>query len=336
MPLAHIVGHTQLIALLGQAAARDRVPQSLLFAGPEGVGKRAAAIALAQAVNCPRRGNDPGGRFDACGVCPTCQRIERGQHSDVTLIDRGDDASIKIRVLRERVLDVVGYRPFEARRRVFIIDAADDLRADAQDALLKTLEEPPASAMLILVTAYPDLLLPTIQSRCRRLRFGPLSEQDVARVLIERCGVDRIAVTPLAAASGGSVSRALAERAGAAVDDRQAALGVLKAAASGRTVAAKLKAAAALVDDDGKRFIRDAVGTRLAMLASLLRDLVLLSAGGSDLLANADLGDDLADLARVFDARRASAAFGAVDHAQSALDRNASAKIVADWIAVTV
>ena len=112
------------------------------------------------------------------------------------------------------MLDVVGYRPFEAERRVYIIDPADELTDEAQDALLKTLEEPPPSAILILVTAYPDTLLPTIQSRCRRLRFGPLAEADVARVLVERAGVDRAAARVLAAASGGSVARALAEKRG--------------------------------------------------------------------------------------------------------------------------
>ena len=120
MPLSEIVGHGPLITLLRQAVSHNRVPQSLLFAGPEGVGKHAVAVALAQAVNCPRRQ-----RGDGCGTCATCQRIRRGQHSDVTVLDRGDEASIKIRALRERVLESVNYRPFEASRRVFIIDPAD-------------------------------------------------------------------------------------------------------------------------------------------------------------------------------------------------------------------
>src|SRR6187455_1879035 len=179
MPLTEIIGHAPIVALLRQAVALERVPQSLLFAGPEGVGKRATAVALAQAINCPvRRASQ---NDDACGTCPTCQRIARGQHSDVVAIDRGDDSIIKLKLLRERVLDAVGYRPFEGLRRVFVI-AADDLREDSQDALLKTLEEPPPSAVLILISAYPGTLLETVQSRCRRLRFGPLNERDVARV----------------------------------------------------------------------------------------------------------------------------------------------------------
>src|SRR5262245_43730369 len=202
MPLANIIGHAPIVALLRQAVSRARVPQSLLLAGPEGVGKRATAIALAQSVNCPVRRDAKAAspKDDACGKCPTCERIARGAHSDVVIIDRGEDSIIKLKVLRERVLDVIGYRPFEAARRVFII-AADDLQDAGQDALLKTLEEPPPSAMLILISAYPDSLSATVQSRCRRLRFGPLAERDVARILAAHCGIDKTKAGALAAAS---------------------------------------------------------------------------------------------------------------------------------------
>src|SRR6187397_2363157 len=99
MPLGTIIGHAPIVALLRQAVAGDRVPQSLLFAGPDGVGKRAVAVALAQAVNCPTRRAAKGD--DACGKCATCDRIARGVHSDVVMLDRGDDATIKIKFLRE-------------------------------------------------------------------------------------------------------------------------------------------------------------------------------------------------------------------------------------------
>jgi len=329
MPLRDIVGHGPLIRLLTTAVVRGRVPQSLLFAGPGGVGKRTTAVALAQAVNCPTASSD------ACGVCPTCQRIAKGQHSDVVVIDRGEEASIKIRVLRERLLDVVGYRPFEAKRRVYIIDGAEDMTNEGQDALLKTLEEPPSASILVLVSAYPDVLLPTIQSRCRRLRFGPLSEQDVERVLVSRCLFDAAQARQLAPASGGSVARALAEELGDAVEDREAALNLLTAATS-RGVQPRLSAAAKLVQHDPKRRSREAVGARLAMAASILRDLAALAADRPLPLANADLESKLRQLKPAFDVTRAEAAFDAIGEAQDALDRNGSAKIVADWIALAI
>jgi DNA polymerase-3 subunit delta' len=333
MPFAEIVGHGQVLALLRRAVARDRVPQSMLFAGPEGVGKRATAIALAQALNCPARRRDGGD--DACGTCSTCQRVAAGRHSDVVFVDKGDEASIKIRTLRERVLDVIGYRPFEAAHRVFIIEPADDLTWEAQDALLKTLEEPPGAAILILVSAFPDTLLPTVQSRCRRVRFGPLGDADVARVLTGRLGIAADQARLLAAAAGGSVSRAVAEDAGAIEVDRAAVLALL-AAARGHAIGPRLKAAAALVQHGSKRRDREALSTRLAIAASLLRDLGALAAGADDALANADVSAALFDLQASFDGRRANQAFAAIGRARQALDRNASPKIVADWLAVTM
>ena len=307
------------------------VPQSLILAGPSGVGKRAVALALAQAVNCPKQ---QGG--DACGTCPTCLRIARRQHSDVAIVEKGDDASIKIRTIRERVLDTVNYRPFEASRRVYIIEPADDMTAEAQDALLKTLEEPPSAAMLILVTAYPDTLLPTIRSRCRRLRFGDLSETDVARILIDHLKIEAGAARKLAAASGGSVARALEERDGDFEDDRDVALALLSSAARGGAVAARLKASAAFAQHGSGRRDREALGQRLSIVLSLLRDLGALGVSRDVPLANADLADTLRDLSQTFGADRVAVAFDAVERADQALQRNASPKIVADWLAVAL
>jgi DNA polymerase III subunit delta' len=330
MPFRSVVGHAQIVSLLRRAATRGTVPQSLLFAGPEGVGKRTVALALAQAINCPRRKDG-----DGCGTCPTCLRIARGQHSDVVMISRGDEASIKIRALRDQLLDTAGYRPFEAERRIYLIDGADDMTWEAQDALLKTLEEPPSAVILVLITAYPDTLRATIQSRCRRLRFSPLTESDVARVLVERAGVAPAEARVLAGASGGSVSRALAEEAGDLTEDREAALAVLRAAGD-RRLPVRLKAAAGLAQHGSKRRDREALDARLGALGSLVRDLAVLDSGGETAVTNADLEDELRRLLSGFDPRRLSAGYDLVTRARQALERNASPKIVADWLAVSI
>jgi DNA polymerase-3 subunit delta' len=328
--LGAIIGHHAVVDLLRQAVARGRVPQSLLFAGPEGVGKHAVAVALAQALNCPVRRRANGD--DACGKCPVCRRIARGTYSDVVEIDRGDEASIKIRALRERVLDVVGYRPFEGDRRVFVIDAADDLTVEAQDALLKTLEEPPTSAVLILISAFPDTLRPTILSRCRRLRFGPLSEQEVCRVLIDRHRVDPSRAQVLASVSAGSPARALAADDAELAADRAAALALLQSATR-QHVLGRLKAAAAMAKHGTKRRDRESLGLRLAVVQSLLRDIVAMTVRPS-LVVHGDLAGELQRLRGSFDPERATRAFESLIAAQAALDRNASPKIVADWVAV--
>ena len=331
MSTTALIGHAHLQDLLARSVARNRVPQTLLFAGPPGVGKATAARALAQAVNCPSA-TASGGTAVACGRCSSCERIARGQFSDVITLDRGDLASIAIKPVRERVLDLVGYRPFEGRKRVFIIDGADDLTLQAQDALLKTLEEPPASAILMLVTAWPDALRATVLSRCRRLRFGALSDADVARVLVERLGMDTASARSRAAIAGGSVGTALAIDGGSLEEDRELAMGLLEASA-GTPLVPRLKAAAALTVHEKKRRSREAVGSRLAHLSALLRDLAATQGDSAAELTNADLREALAGIQRAWPTPRIVAAFAVVARAQHALDRNASPKIVADWVA---
>src|SRR5262245_57472663 len=121
MPFRTIVGHRRMIALLSRAVAQGTLPPSLIFSGPSGVGKRRAAVALAQVLNCrtPVVGSSelP---LDACGECPSCRRIERLVHPDVILLEPGENGSIKIEPVRD-VIDKAGYRPFEGRRRVVIV-----------------------------------------------------------------------------------------------------------------------------------------------------------------------------------------------------------------------
>jgi DNA polymerase-3 subunit delta' len=322
-----VVGHTRIRDVLTASVSNDRVPQTLLFAGPAGVGKFTTAVALAQALNCPSaQAGAP------CGRCNTCERIALGKFSDVILIDRGDYASISIKVVREKVLALIGYRPFEGRKRVFIIDGADDLTWEAQDSLLKTLEEPPPAAVIILIATSPDALKATVLSRCRRLRFGPLGDDEVARVLSERLGMEAASARSRAAIAGGSVAQALAIDGGSLEDDRERAMALLEASA-GSPIAPRLKAAVALTVHEKKRRSREAVSTRLAHLSSFLRDMGMAASAGTP-LANPDMADTLSRLARAYPPDRLTQAFGIVARAQHALDRNASPKIVADWVAV--
>src|SRR5437773_7531578 len=149
MPFRGVIGHRRIVALLARSVARDSLPPSLIFAGPAGVGKRLTATALAQALNCQSPvGSLQSAGIDACGTCAACTRITRGVHPDVLVVEPGDTGSIKIEQVRD-IVDRAAYRPFEGRRRVVIVDVADALVAPAQNALLKTLEEPPPSSVLL-------------------------------------------------------------------------------------------------------------------------------------------------------------------------------------------
>ena len=335
MPFRHLAGHRVLLDLVARAAARGSLPPSLIFAGPDGVGKRLAALSLAQLFNCTSVSGEADGELapDACGNCSACRRIARGMHADVLVIEPGDSGSIKVDQVRAAI-ERTAYRPFEGRRRVVIVDDADAMEAPPQNALLKTLEEPPAASTFVLVTSRPDVLLPTVRSRCQRIRFGPISPAEMAPVLMRDHGFEEREAHAAATAAEGSIGRALEGDSEAYVGARDAAEAMLKMAAQAATPAQRLAAARAL---GGDKVDRDELGRRLRLVASMLRDIgVLVSHADERSLANGDLKPVLVRLLPAFDADRALDAFAAVDRALQALDRNASPKIVADWVAFQV
>jgi DNA polymerase-3 subunit delta' len=328
-----VVGHRRLVALLARSIHHDSLPPSLILAGPSGVGKRLVAVATAQALNCPDRSETEAG-IDACGVCPTCARIVRAVHPDVLLVQPGDSGSIKIDQVRD-ILDRVAYRPFEGRRRVIIIDDADALIPAAQNALLKTLEEPRPSSVFLLVTSRPDVLLPTVRSRCPLLRFHSLDENAVTAALV-KLGRQEEEARSVAATSNGSVGRALDVSAGDVKEARDAALRALNHAAAADDPRRRIEAAKDLVGGAaGGKTDRDQLAASLRAMASLLRDVELASVGaGSAMsvdLANDDVRPAIGRLG-AFRGDRGLRAFAAVDQALVALERNAGAKIVADWV----
>lgn len=182
---------------------RRRIPHGLLFHGPGGVGKRLAAIEFAKALNCRER------VADACDACLNCRKIQHGNFPDIITV---------MPVKRARIIDVeaigsvnemASLRPFESEWRIFIFHDADRMWGPAQNHFLKTLEEPPGNSVFILVTEFPNLLLPTIRSRCQRVRFGGLRPETVADILVEQRDLPREAAESYAMVAQGQASRAL-------------------------------------------------------------------------------------------------------------------------------
>ena len=346
MPFRDVIGHRRLVRLLSRSVDRETLPPSLLFAGPSGIGKRLTAVATAQALNCSDRADTEAARtadltharsedipIDACGTCAACSRIARNVHPDVLIVEPGESGLIKIEQVRD-LIDRVAYRPFEGRRRVFIIDEADALVVAAQHALLKTLEEPPPSSVFLLITSRPDVLLPTVLSRCPRLRFRPLSVEDVARVLVT-LGQSAANAQAVAASADGSVGHALEASADELVEARQVAQQVLTHAGASDDPRLRVDGAKDLLAKTGAGGAsdREQLATHLRAMASLLRDVELLSTRADVRgLANPDVQPALERLAATYRGERGVRAFTAVDRALVALERNAGVKVVADWV----
>jgi DNA polymerase-3 subunit delta' len=322
--------------LLSRSVAGGTLPPSLLFAGPAGIGKRLTALAVAQALNCTHATKGSGlrteGSIDACGVCAACSRIARGVHPDVLFVSPGDSGAIKIDQVRD-IVDRAQYRPFEGRRRVVIIDEADALVPQAQNALLKTLEEPTPSSVFILVTSRPDMLLPTVLSRCPQLRFRPLSLEEIVKALMAR-GRTETDSRAIAATADGSLGQALQATAVELVESRALAQRMLETAATQHDPARRIASAQQLVTKPPSGVTeRDQLATHLRAMAVLLRDVEVLATGADDrVIANADVRPALERLATTYQGERGTRAFAAVDRALFALERNAGVKLVADWL----
>lgn len=338
MTLRDIIGHRRLTTLIARAIERESLPPTLLFAGPSGVGKWAVARATAQTINCLERVT-PAGELatDACGKCRACDRIARGVHVDVMMLEPDDRAAIKIDAVRE-VLSKTGFRPFEGRLRVVLIREADALGPEAQNSLLKSLEEPPPGTMFILTTSVPGLLLPTVRSRCMRLRFGRLTAAEVSTALMRDHDYSDAEARQAAPLADGSLGQALALIDNDLTMFRDLAMGLLRFGAGRADAQARVQAASALHTGSSKKErTREDVAIVLRLMASMLRDLEAINAGAdASVLANPAVSSDLESIARAYSGDRARTAFGAVDRALTALDRNAGIKVVTEWLAVQV
>ncbi len=348
MAFRQIIGHRALLDLTVRALARGSLPPSLLFAGPEGVGKRLVAQSIAQAMNClsPLMGSGLDAfAVDGCGTCSVCNRIDRGVFPDFVVVKptetgsktiESETGSIKIDQLRS-VFDQAGYRPFEAKRRVVVIDHAERMRDQEQSAFLKNLEEPPTSTQFILVTSRPGMLRATVRSRCPQLRFGFLTADEIVDVLRRNEGLEKKASRAAAATSGGSVGRALKIATGEFSTSRDAALEFLDAISSARNVQVKVSGAKAFVTAKGKRRTpaadRQELRSRLESMSALLRDIEAITTDSSIPLVNADVSEKIRKIAEKFGGGRSRQGFSIVHQAIEAVDRNGSPKVVADWVA---
>jgi DNA polymerase-3 subunit delta' len=340
-----IIGQEQTVAALRRAILRNRLPHALLLHGAAGVGKATTAGVLAQALNCA-----VSDFVDACGTCASCRKVTRGLHPDVLWVGpakgkirigqvsprkrhqrptggrpdlsedtpgetkRGSDSAPP----HEPIVHWVGFKPYEGRRRVVVIDDAQAMNHQAQNALLKTLEEPPPSAVLVLVTPAPGSLLPTIRSRCQPLRLQPLGIGLMRRHLQETCGMSAEEARLRAALAPGSLGRAMSLD----LDDYNARRDVAAAAVADACTggAALLASAETLLSAGaGERKIDQALSA-MSAVRDILRDLLVLASGkDGELVVNLDRIEEWADWATRLDADAIVEALRSVQHADDRL-----------------
>jgi DNA polymerase-3 subunit delta' len=297
MSFAKLIGNERNKGILQRLLRRGQLAATLIFAGPDGVGKRQFALTLAKAANCQRAQIDRPAE-DSCDQCAVCRRIEAGAHSDVMEI-KPDGVFIKIGQTRA-LAEEVYFRPREGRQRFFLIDDADRLREEAANSLLKTLEEPPPTSTIILLTSRPHALLPTIRSRTQRLNFTPLSVAEMEQYLTANYQRPAPDTALLARITGGRIGQATAIDISEYRRERSALIEVIELLLAGHNRYRLLKAAEYL----GKQE-REAFEKQLELLIGLLRDIFLLAAGGArEAIVNIDIADRLGGLAQKIELRR--------------------------------
>lgn len=270
MPFADIMGHDRNIEVLRRSLKNGKTAHSYLFEGVNGCGRKKTAIALIQALFCTTLPDD------ACGVCPSCRKIQSGNHPDIHLIaPLPDKRDISVEQLRELQHDL-SLRPYEAPRKACIIDPAERMNPSSANSLLKTLEEPPGNALIILLTENAGMLLPTVRSRCQLMRFAPLSPEHLL-TLLEQSGMAPDAAALIAPMSGGSLQKALELDNEALVTRREAVLSKVSQININK-IATVFDAAEELSGN------RDSTIELLDMLLSFYRDAVHLGAGNGDIV----------------------------------------------------
>lgn len=382
MRFSDVLHQSRAMSILRRSLRSGRVHHAYLLEGPEGVGKELAARALAARLLCHDAALPPDA--DACGVCASCRVLSAGNHTDFHVVDRRlhklhPDRAVRatkglylvVSIVRHFLIEPAGNRPSMGPRRVFLVRDAERMNAEAQNALLKTLEEPPGSVVIALVTSAASRLLPTIVSRCQRIPFDLLPDAFVREHLERRARIAPEAARTLAGLAQGRLGAALRWSRGGVLDALREVAGVLggRAADSPEAFGKRIvELATALVqrpdepgaDEDAAEAAEGngaedeapaaAGGSAREVATDELRDalkLVLMLAGA--VLRDALVSGVGHEAARLLDARlapvsdltasqpeRLARGIAAVAEAERMLDRNVSPQLACERLAVAL
>lgn len=314
MAFKDIVGNERIKHILQRSLQKQRLPNSLLFCGPEGVGMRDVAFTLAKALMCEKK------QDDACETCSVCRAMhldpDENRYPDFMVYSSDKDV-LKIEFMRD--LKKLAYvRPMLGGRRVFIVDEAEKMSDDAANSVLKILEEPPPFTYIILITTNAELVLPTIKSRCRILNFVPISQADIEKALRNK-GLDDDKARIVSLLSRGNLEQALDTDWDETSERRQAAWELFRGLLRREKSMTFLESYGFLKRKDAEKEL-PAV---LEIFSTFGRDLLLLKEGGDTRqLLNPDYEDRLREESETFSLDRVLHFLRQVDAVLAGLERS--------------
>ena len=352
-----LVGQRRATAHLRRAVESGAISHAYLFVGPTGSGKKSAARALACSIFC-----DDGG----CGSCHACRRVRSLAHPDLHIISPEGVAEYLIEQIRGVIHDV-HLKPIEASHKVYVLDDVGRLSGEAANAFLKTLEEPPADVVIVLIADDYDDVLPTIASRCQVVRFSPVPTSTARALVIERTGADEAEARAALAAADGVIPRAIdflrspgrrnaratiidvlkrlpvmdghdvLQAARALLAEVRAPIEEVKTAQADELESAReflTKGAATGMEKRHKRELtsaeREGIVELMSVTESWLRDCLVMSRGAADLVENADAADATAEIAAVLSVPAALRALEAVSTARGRIAYNVSPQLAVE------
>lgn len=340
---SRLTGNNNVKLTLRRLTAKGRVPNSLLFTGDDGVGKRQFALEVIKTFLCSQVTDG-----EACDVCSACRRAlhftlpkadAREDHKRVIVSDHPDvgmvipyNGTVLIDAIRHLETEA-NFRPFEGSARFFIIDDADRMNRAASNALLKTLEEPPESSYIFLITSRPDSLLSTIRSRCQTIRFSPVSSAEIEDFLVEARAFTRDESRLAARMARGSVSRAVSMDVEAFRKRRDRMFGVVGNAIQSGSLASLLKTGEEMNEAKDKEVFEE----HLNVLQSLIHDIWKVAVTGDrDQIENSDLSDEIEQLASESGRHDLAAWMRSIDEVRANLKININRKVAADALFVSM
>ncbi len=369
-----ILGQERAVARLQSALAADRLPHALLLTGPKGVGRRTTARVLSATLLCDQPVEQPNGRaidaLDAdaplrepCGRCESCRLMQADTHPDFHLVYKELAGYHPDREVRQRKMQDLGIPVIQhfliapacraaqrGGRKVFLVREAELMSREAQNALLKTLEEPPPGVTILLLAPSADQLLPTTISRCRQIPFGPLPVDLVADKLVADAGLDRGQAHFWAMFTAGSLGESLRLASGEMYDTKTELVSEFTRAACDRISVPGddlVKRMESLASEEIARSHRPgqpdlartvanrrAAATLIRLIASLFRDAMTLASGSDAPLTNADQQPCVRQIAERFPPTRLADVLGQLSRYEWMLWRNVNAKTVWDNLAI--